>query len=111
MVRTQKSHKPTGRNERHSAAWGKRLGMALLLATGMAFGWTNPNDTGRFSRIAPELSNLLSQAKRGSAKVQTVRVIVQYKQVPTSTHYATMHNRGGRLHTKLHMIKGAAFTI
>jgi serine protease AprX len=36
---------------------------------------------------------------------------VQYKQVPTAAHYATMHNRGGLLHAKLHMIKSAAFTI
>ena len=36
---------------------------------------------------------------------------MQYKQVPTTTHYSTMQGRGARLHTKLHMIKGAAFTI
>ena len=36
---------------------------------------------------------------------------MQYKQVPTSAHYSTMQGRGARLHTKLHMIKGAAFTI
>ena len=41
----------------------------------------------------------------------TVKVIVQYKQVPSATHYATMQGRGGRLHAKLHVIKGAAFTI
>ena len=40
-----------------------------------------------------------------------MKVIVQYKQVPTAAHYATMQGRGGRLHAKLHMIKGAAFTI
>ena len=114
MATTHK-HKPTGRNERHSAAWGKRLSTVLIivLATGMAFGqrWSKPTTTSRVSRIAPELSGLLSKARQGSAKTQTVRVIVQYKKTPTATHYSAMSGRGGRLHTKLHMIKGAAFTI
>src|SRR5580765_871965 len=112
---TKQQQRPAGRGERHSAAWGKRLStlLVLVLATGVAFGQrlSNPTANGRFSRISPELSGLLSKAKQGSAKTQTVRVIVQYKQVPTTTHYSTMHGRGARLHAKLHMIKGAAFTI
>ena len=116
MEHRKKSVKPKGRAERHSAAWGKRLSLMLLLATGMAFGqrWTNStaDETGgRFSRIAPELSSLLAKAHQGSAKGQTVKVIVQYKQTPSAAHYATMQGRGGRLHARLHMIKGAAFTI
>ncbi|MGD1079336.1 MAG: S8 family serine peptidase [Candidatus Sulfotelmatobacter sp.] len=112
MVHTEKLRKPKGRGERHSAAWGKRLSMMLLLATGMAFGqrWTNqPASEG--GRVAHELSGLLAKARQGSAKGQTVKVIVQYRQVPTAAHYTTMRNRGGLLHAKLHMIKGAAFTI
>ena len=113
MVRTQKLRKPLGCNARRSAAWGKRLGLVLVLASSMAFGqvWRNPSETGRFSRMSPELSGMLAQAKRGEAHGQTVKVIVQYKQVPTASHYATMQSRGGRLHAKLHMIKGASFTI
>src|SRR5579871_6142867 len=113
MVRTQKTQKP--KQERHSAAWGKRLSMVLLLATGMAFGqrWNNldSGETGHFSRMAPELSGLLAKAKQGATKGETVKVIVQYRQVPTEAHYATMRGRGARLHNQLHMIKGAAFTI
>src|SRR5215467_4582125 len=113
MVRTQKLRKPLGRDERHSAAWGKRLALMLVLASSMAFGqvWRNPSETGRFLRMSPELSGMLAQAKRGAGHSQNIKVIVQYKQVPTSSHYATMHGRGGRLHAKLHMIKGASFTI
>ncbi|HYM79027.1 MAG TPA: S8 family peptidase [Candidatus Dormibacteraeota bacterium] len=114
MEHKQKLRKPAGRGERHSAAWGKRLGLVLLLTTGMAFGqrWNGPStETGRFSRVSPELSGLLSKAKQGSAGNQMVRVIVQYKQKPTAAHYATMAGRGARLHSKLHLIKGAAFTI
>src|SRR6476661_2624112 len=112
---TTRQRKPAGRNERHSAAWGKRISavLALVMATGLAFGqrMNGPANNGRFSRISPELTGWLTKAKQGSAKAQTVRVIVQYKQVPTSSHYATMNGRGARLHSKLHMIKGAAFTI
>ena len=108
MEHRKKSPKPKGRRERHSAAWGKRISLmlTLLLATGMAFGqrWSNPiaaEGSGRFSsRIAPELSGLLAKAHQGTAKSQTVKVIVQYKQVPTPSHYATMQGRGGRLHAR-----------
>ena len=113
MILTHNTEK-ADREERHSLDWCKRLSLVLLLATGMAFGqrWNNPSGTGRFtSHIAPELSGLLAKAKRGSAQGQTVKVIVQYREVPTVTHYATMQNRGGRVHLKLHMIRGAAFTI
>ena len=111
MVHTEKLRKPKGRGERHSAAWGKRLGMTLLLATGMALGQNSSNQAGNHGRIASELSGLLAKAHRGTAQGQTVKVIVQYRQVPTAAHYATMRGRGGKLQAKLHSIKGAAFTI
>ena len=114
MVRTQTLTKPKGRTERHSAAWGKRLFVALFLATGMAFAQSsNPTHaSGKpSSRIASELSGFLTKAHQGTAGSQTVRVIVQYRQEPTDAHYATMKGRGGKLHLKLHMVKGAAFTI
>ena len=103
------------RGERRSAAWGKRLAMAMVLTTGMAFAQgresSNAPEARGFSRMAPELSGFLSRAKQGQGKGQTVKVIVQYRQVPTSAHYATMQGRGGRLQSKLHMIQGAAFEI
>ena len=116
MEHRKKSPKPAGRGERHSAGWGKRLSMVLILTTGMAFGQvaapTASGWNGRFtSRISPELSGLLARAHRGSTHGQTVKVIVQYKQVPTAAHYAKMQSRGGHLSARLHMIKGAAFTI
>lgn len=107
MLHNEKLRKPKGRGERHSAAWGKRLGVMLLLATAVAFG----QGRGNSGRLSPELNGLFSQAVHGKANGQTVNVIVQYKQVPTAAHYSTMHSRGGVLKSKLHMIKGAAFTI
>src|SRR5271165_5631892 len=116
MEHTTRSPKPAARGKRHSAGWGKRLSMVLLLTTGMAFGQlatpTGGEWNGRFSsRISPELSGLLAKAHQGSTQGQTVKVIVQYRQVPTAWHYAKMQSRGGRLNAKLHMIKSAAFTI
>jgi serine protease AprX len=104
MGRTQKLKKP-GRGERHSAAWGKRWSvvLALTLATGIALAQTAPK-----AHVASDLASLYAG---GFGKAQTVNVIVQYHQVPTSAHYAKMAARGGHLHAKLHMIKGAAFAI
>lgn len=112
MLRTRKEQKPR-REERHSAAWGKRVSLVLLVATGMALASPAPSarQNGRSSNIASELSSFVAKAKQGSAKGQTVKVIVQYKHVPTSTHYSIMKGRGARLQSKLHMIRGAAFTI
>jgi serine protease AprX len=112
MLRTWKQQKPR-RKERHSAAWGKRVSLVVFLATGMALGSTSPSarQNGRVSNIGSELSGFLAKAKQGSANGKTVRVIVQFKHMPTSVHYSTMKGRGARLHTTLHMIRGAAFTI
>jgi serine protease AprX len=112
MLRTWKQQKPR-RQERHSAAWGKRVGLVVLLATGMALASTSPSarQNGRFSNIGSELAGYLAKAKQGSANGKTVRVIVQYKHIPTAAHYSTMKGRGARLHATLHMISGAAFTI
>src|SRR5580693_8856295 len=98
MEHRKKSAKPALRGERHSAGWGKRLSMVLVLSTGIVFGQvatqTSGGWNGRFSgRISPELSGLLTKAHQGSTKGQTVKVIVQYKQVPTAAHYATMQSR------------------
>src|SRR5271165_1727978 len=102
MEHTTKSPKPKGRGRRHSAGWGKRLSIVLLLTTGMAFGQLATPAAGgwngRFSsRIAPELSGLLAKAHQGFTQGQTVKVIVQYRQVPKAWHYAKMQNRGGHL--------------
>jgi len=74
----------------------------LLLMTSMAFGQ---------GRVAPDLSGLLAKAQHGSSDGKTVKVIVQYRQIPSASHYATMLARGAHLNAKLHMIQGAAFTI
>src|SRR5579863_7742674 len=112
-MHTRKAQKPEGRGERRSAAWGKRCGVLLLaLVTEMAFaGVTGGSANPAASRVQPELHQLLAKAQQGKAGTQTVRVIVQYKQAPGPAHFAKMHGLGGKLHAKLNVIKGAAFTI
>lgn len=115
MVRSQKFPKPAGRNERHSAAWGKRLSFLLLvLVAEAAFAqrWNSQADGAGFphSRLSSELTRVL--ANRNSTKAQqTVKVIVQYKARPVAAHFSRMQNLGGRLQAKLHVVNSAAFTI
>jgi serine protease AprX len=85
--------------------------MTLILATGMALGQDSSIQTANHGRIADELSEHLAKAHRGAGKGETVKVIVQYRRVPTAAHYSTMRGRGGKLQAKLHSIKSAAFTI
>jgi serine protease AprX len=109
MLQTLKPKK-TPRGERHSAAWGKRAALTLvLLVTQSAFG-VELGAPKPVEKFATDLAPTLARASKASAD-ETVRVIVQYRVVPTDAHYATMRSRGAVLHSKLHLIKGAAFTI
>jgi serine protease AprX len=117
MLWTLKSKKP-GRGERHSAAWGKRLSiLALVLIAEVAFAQRPEMSSARgetlraFGRIAPELSHQLALAHQGAAGTQTVKVIVEYKSIPQSAHFAKMQSLGGRLHAQLHVVRAASFTI
>jgi len=113
MMRTQKSTKPAGRNERHSAAWGKRLSMALLLTTSLAFGQQEfPIITPARSvkgSLAPELAALANRL--ATRPNQTVKVIVQYKQAPRAAAMSRAQSLGGRLSNRLSLINGAAFSV
>jgi serine protease AprX len=115
MARTQTFKRPAGRGERHSAAWGKRLSvLVLLLVTAAAFGQGRsvPVESSGFphSKLSPELTRLVAHGNAGAAHA-IVKVIVQYKQRPVAAHFAKVQNLGGRLQAKLHVIKSAAFTI
>src|ERR1700758_346353 len=114
MARTQKFKKSAGPGERHSAAWGKRLSMVVLLLVAGAALAQGPSvhaaSGGSHQRLSPELTRLVAHPDPAAAK-PTVKVIVQYRQIPNVEHYAKMQSRGGHLHTKLRVIQGAVFTI
>ena len=112
MSQTPKS-KNTDRGQRHSAAWGKRLGMLfLLLIAHTAFAQTWGSEGGRpVGKFAPDLAPALARAHQGLAANETVHVIVQYKQVPKAAQEGRMQRLGARLNHRLGMVKGIALTI
>src|ERR1700726_4184923 len=114
MLPTRKSRKPAGRGERHSAAWGKRLSvLVLVLVAEIAFAqpWNSQPANGRvFQKIAPEVASL-SARTNATGKDQLVKVIVQFKQTPRARHFARMQSHGAQLHRKLSVVQAASFFI
>ena len=93
MSQTLKPKDPD-RGQRHSAAWGKRFSVLLLVL---------------FAELAfarPKLSPELQHAKSG----KPVNVIVQFTINPTERHLARVTSKGAALKQKLSVIHGAAFT-
>ena len=100
------------RGERHSAAWGKRWSLLLLVLVAEAAFAQNWEGDGRpAEKFAPELAPVVERAHRGTAANQTVRVIVQYKHVPQAEHEGRMQRLGARLGHRLGMVNGLAATI
>jgi serine protease AprX len=114
MLQTRKSQKPAGRGERHSAAWGKRLSvLVLVLVAEIAFAqpWNHQTSIGQgFQKIAPEVASL-SARTNATGKDQLVKVIVEFKQTPRARHFAMMQSHGAQLHRKLSVVRAASFFI
>ncbi|HXW93490.1 MAG TPA: S8 family peptidase [Terriglobales bacterium] len=83
--------------------------MLLLVATetALAQGWNGDSGHLRFSKVSPEV---LARTEH-STPDQTVKVIVQYKQVPQSAQLGRMQARGAHMGAKLDLVKGAAFSV
>jgi serine protease AprX len=108
MLQTKKS-KHQDRGQRHSAAWGKRLSMLLLLLVSQAaFGEPESNARKPVSKFAPDLARIVAQDAWTN---QTVKVIVQYKQTPKSAQTSRLQGLGGRVGRNLSLVKGVALTI
>src|SRR5882762_977691 len=112
MSQTLKPKNPD-RGQRHSAAWGKRLSMLLLLLIAQTAFAEHGNTARRTAgKFAPDLAAVAAQARRPrTAASQTIRVIVQYKQAPLSEQVGRMQRLGGRVSTRLSLVKGIALTI
>jgi serine protease AprX len=114
MLQTRKSRKPAGRGIRHSAAWGKRLSvLVLVLVAEIAFAqpWNNQTADGRgFQKIAPEVARFTARTN-ATGRDQLVKVIVQFKQTPRARHFARMQSHGAQLHRKLSVVRAASFFI
>jgi serine protease AprX len=111
MSQTLKPKSPT-RGQRHSAAWGKRLTMLMVLLVAEAAFAQNWDGDGRpVGKFAPDLAPTLTRAHQGRTANETVKVIVQYKQIPQAEQEGRMQRLGGRLNHRLGMVKGIALTI
>jgi serine protease AprX len=104
----QEKVKSVKRGERRSAAWGKRLSLAVLLLVAEAAFTQEWNRTGKF---AHDLAPVVERANQGAAAHETVRLIVQYNQVPKAEHEARVQNLGAHLNHRLGVVKGLAVTI
>jgi serine protease AprX len=111
MSHTLKPKSP-GRGERHSAAWGKRIGTLLLLLIGQSAFAQGLEGNGRpVGKFAPDLAPAVARAHQGTAANETVKVIVQYKQVPQAEQEGRVQRLGAHLNQRLHTVKGIALTI
>ena len=93
MSQTLKPKSPS-RGQRHSAAWGKRLSMLLLLLiaeTAFAQDWAR--DGSRVGKFAPDLAPIVARAQTVLGE-ETVKVIVQYKQVPQAAQEGRVQQSG-----------------
>lgn len=104
--------KEQGSRARHSASWGKRLSLlVLVLLVQIAFAQVHQGDGKHVGKFAPELTPLVEQARQGTAANQTVKVIVQYSRVPRLEQEGRMQSLGARLNHRLSLVRGLALEI
>jgi serine protease AprX len=101
----------SNRGQRHSAAWGKRLGMLLLAIAETAFAGNGNSAPASHDKFASDLAPLVAQAQLGSAGNQTVKVIVQYAGVPQREQMARVQNLGAHVNSTLNLIRAFSLTI
>jgi hypothetical protein len=84
MDTQQRSRRSGKLHERHSAAWGKRLSLAVLLLTSAMFGQQNRVSAEKMAagKLHPEVARIMNRF--AAHPTQQVKVIVQYKQAPKS---------------------------
>jgi serine protease AprX len=101
--------KNQGRDQRHSAAWGKRLiAVVSLLVAEAAVGQGSRELVGKF---APDLAPVLARVPQGAAEQETAKIIVQYRQAPHAKQEARVQSLGAHLNARLGLVKGMALTI
>src|SRR6266852_3484630 len=97
MQQIRKSQKPVGRGQRHSAAWGNRFGVLVLVL--LATSWS----AAQSSKLSRDLQALPS----GTA----VNVLVQYYNPPTSTDVNAAKGLGASNGKGLGLVKAYRWTM
>jgi serine protease AprX len=108
------SQTTNGRKERphsspvfHSAAWGRVLGLALLVLS------TMPSYAGAKSVLnsgAPTAKFSVDLQQRAGANGM-VTVIVQHRQMPTSAHLKGLQGRGATIKSQFHTIRAVTMRV
>src|SRR5262252_6917926 len=105
------------KNERHSAVWGGKpvALLILVLSTTLAFAQSRQisqiqadgsGGSAVSRKFSPDLVRMIS-AKASANQ----RVIVQYKNAPTSSQVSRVQAMGGRFHSTLALVRGGTFTM
>jgi serine protease AprX len=85
------------------------LFLFLIAEAALAQDWRGDGE--RVGKFAPDLAPILARAHQGAAVDETVKVIVQYKQVPRLEQEGRVTRLGARLNHRLGLVKGIALTI
>jgi len=85
--------------------------LLLLLVAEAAFAQDWAGDGRPVGKFAPDLAPVLARAHQGAAAQETVKVILQYKQVPQAEQEGRVQGLGARLNARLGLVKGIAVTI
>ena len=111
-MRSHKKKASKQRNERHSAVWGGKpvVLLVLILLANLAFAQPQMlrpvQDDGGLAvgggKVAPDLAQMLISS-RGLQ-----RVIVQYKNAPTASQVSKVQAMGATLHNRLALVKGGS---
>ncbi|MGD0790243.1 MAG: S8 family peptidase [Terriglobales bacterium] len=93
-----------------SAAWGRVLGLALLLLSAVpSHAGARPVLDGGAPTARGKFSADLQQ--RAAAAHGMVTVIVQHRQMPTSAHLKAMQHRGATIRSKFHTIRAVTMRV
>lgn len=91
-----------------SAVWGRVLGLALLALSAVpSYAGNRPvleSDTSRF-KFSGDLQG------RAAGASGMVTVIVQYRQMPTTSHLKSMQDGGAAIKSKLHTIRAVTMRV
>src|ERR1700732_3767784 len=82
-----------------SAAWGRVVGLALLVLSAM------PSYAGPTAKFSADLQ------QRAAGANSMVTVIVQYRQMPNSSSLRTMQLGGAAIKSKLHTIRAVTMRV
>jgi serine protease AprX len=108
MHRATKTKSPN-RDQRSSAAWGKRVGaVVLLLVAELAVGQDSRGPIGKF---APDLVPVVARAQKNAESQETAKIIVQYQQTPRAKQEGRVQRLGARLNARLGLVKAIALTV